>query len=94
VPYDAGDFEHCFEQRDVMASDELERAQAQAADGAALKNYVDAGMPLEIAVQEVWGWSEERAAQFTADRLEAIQREQMVAQSDVPADPAVAAVQQ
>jgi type VI protein secretion system component VasF len=71
-----------------MASDDLERAQAQLADGNALKAYVEAGMPLEIAVQEVWGWSEERAAQFTMDRLAAIQREQAIAAEDV-IEPAV-----
>jgi hypothetical protein len=86
--YAAGDFDHCFEQRDIMASDDLERAQAQLADGNALKAYVEAGMPLEIAVQEVMGWSEERAAQFTMDRLAAIQREQAIAAEDV-IEPAV-----
>jgi hypothetical protein len=86
--YDAGDFDHCFEQRDVMATDELERAQAQQADGYALKAYVEAGMPLEIAVQEIWGWSPERAAQFTVERLAALQREQTLATEDV-VDPGV-----
>jgi hypothetical protein len=87
--FENGDFEHCFEQRDVLATDELERAQAQLADGGALKAYVEAGMPLEVAVQEVWGWSEERAAQFTIARLAAIQREQTLATEDV-VEPAVA----
>lgn len=86
--YDAGDFEHCFEQRDVMSSDDLERAQAQQADGQALKNYTDAGMPLELALMEVWDWTPERAAQFTIDRLAAIQREQQLATEDV-VDPMV-----
>jgi hypothetical protein len=92
--YAAGDFEHCFEERDVLPNDELERAQAQQADGNALAQMTSAGMPLEMAVQEVFGWSEERAAQFTEDRLAAIQREQALAQSDVPADPTIAAVTQ
>lgn len=81
--FEGGDFEHGFEERDVLPNDELERAQAQQADGAALSAYVSAGMPLEVAVQEVWGWTPERAAQFTIDRLAAIQREQTMAQEDV-----------
>jgi hypothetical protein len=81
--YAAGDFEHCFEERDVLPNDELERAQAQQADGSALAQMVSAGVPLEMAVQEVFGWSAERAAQFTQDRMAAIQREQALAQEDV-----------
>jgi len=84
--FENGDFEHDFEERDVLPNDELERAQAQQADGMALQSYVAAGMPLEVAVQEVWGWSPERAAQFTVARLEAIQREQALAQEDVTQD--------
>jgi|SRR5579859_86525 len=84
--YEDGDFEHSFEERDILPNDELERAQAQQADGAALASYVSAGMPLEVAVQEVWGWTPERAAQFTVDRLEAIKREQALAQEDVTED--------
>jgi hypothetical protein len=86
--YAAGDFDHCFEERDVLPSDDLERAQAQLADGNALKAYTDAGVPTELAVQEVLGWSKERAAQFTIDRLAAIAREQAVAAEDV-VEPAV-----
>ncbi len=81
--FDAGDFEHCFEERDVLPNDELERAQSQQADGMALSSYVSAGMPIEMAVQEVFGWTAERAAQFTQDRLAAIAREQMMATEDV-----------
>jgi hypothetical protein len=81
--FENGDFEHAFEERDVLPNDELERAQAQQADGAALASYVSAGLPLEVAVQELWGWTPERAAQFTIDRLAAIQREQAMAQEDV-----------
>lgn len=92
--FDAGDFEHCFEERDVLPTDELERAQAQSFDGTALASMVTAGIPIEMAVQEVFGWSEERAAQFTVDRLAAIQREQALALSDVPADPTQAGITQ
>jgi hypothetical protein len=81
--FDNGDFEHSFEERDVLPNDELERAQAQQADGAALASYVGAGIPVEQAVQEIWGWSAERAAQFTVERLAAIQREQALATEDV-----------
>jgi hypothetical protein len=82
--FEQGDFDHALEERDVLPNDELERAQAQQADGAALQSMVTAGVPLEMAVQEVWGWTEERAAQFTADRLAAIEREQALATEDVP----------
>jgi hypothetical protein len=82
--YAAGDFEHCFEERDVLPNDELERAQAQQADGTALAQMVTAGMPIELALQEVFGWSEERSAKFTVDAAEAIKRGQMLAQEDVP----------
>jgi hypothetical protein len=60
-----------------MASDELERAQAQLADGNALKAYVEAGMPLEIAVQEVWGWSESarRSSRLTGSRPSSASRQ-------------------
>lgn len=81
--YANGDFDHSFEERDVLPNDELERAQAQQADGTALAQMTSAGVPLELAVQEVWGWTEERAAQFTVDRLAAIQREQVLAAEDV-----------
>lgn len=84
--FEDGDFEHRFEERDVLPNDELERAQSQQADGAALSAMVTAGVPLEMAAMQVWGWSEERAAQFTVDRLAAIQREQALATEDtVPA---------
>jgi hypothetical protein len=92
--FDAGDLEHCFEKRDVLPTDELERAQAQQADGTALGAYVTAGFTIEQAVIEVLGWSEEKAAQFTLDRTAAIQREQALAQSDMPADPAQTALAQ
>lgn len=82
--FERGDFEHSFEPRDVLPTDSLERAQTQQAEGLALKAYVEAGMSVELAVQEVLGWTPERAAQFTIDNLAAIQREQLVAQSDVP----------
>jgi hypothetical protein len=82
--YAAGDFEHCFTERDVLPNDELERAQAQQADGTALAQMTTAGIPLEMAVMEVFGWSAERAAQFTVDRLAAIQREQALSQEDLP----------
>lgn len=81
--FEEGDFEHRFEERDVLPNDELERAQAQQADGAALSAYVAAGIPIEMAVQEVFGWTPERAQQFTADRLAAIAREQALAAEDV-----------
>lgn len=74
--YDAGDLEHCFEKRDVLPADELERSQAQSFDGAALVSMVNAGIPIEMAVQEVFGWSDERAAQFAIDRAAAVKREQ------------------
>ncbi len=81
--FDRGDFEHSFEPRDVLPSDDLERGQAQQASAAALKALVEAGVPVEMAVMEVYGWSEERAAQFSVDRLAAIQREQVLVQEDV-----------
>lgn len=89
--FEDGDFDHAFEERDVLPNDELERAQSQQADGAALASYVNAGVPLELAVQQVWGWTAERAAQFTTDRLAAIEREQALAQEDV-LEPIVAPV--
>jgi hypothetical protein len=80
--FENGDFDHGFEERDVLPNDELERAQAQQADGTALASYVSAGIPIEMAVQEVFGWTPERAAQFTQDRLAAIAREQQLAADD------------
>ncbi len=81
--FEEGDFEHGFEERDVLPNDELERAQAQQADAQALQAYTASGVPVELAVQYLWGWSEERAEQFTKDRLAAIQREQQLATEDV-----------
>lgn len=78
-----GDFEHAFEERDVLPNDELERGQTEQAEGAALASLVAAGMPIEMAAQQVYGWTEERAAQFTAARLAAIQRQQALATEDV-----------
>jgi len=73
--YDRGDFEHAFEKRDVLPDDALERAQEQLANGTALKAYVEAGMSMEMAVQEVLGWTPEKAAQFSVENLAAKDRE-------------------
>jgi hypothetical protein len=83
--FEAGDFEHTFEERDVLPSDKLEDAQADQAEGAAIQSLVAAGVPVEMAIMMVKGWTEERAAQFTVERLAAIQREQALAQEDVVA---------
>jgi hypothetical protein len=81
--FEDGSFEHSFEQRDVLPSDDLERGQAALAAGQALAALVGASVPVELAVQEVYGWTPERAAQFTTERLAAIQREQVLATEDV-----------
>jgi hypothetical protein len=81
--FENGDFEHGFEERDVLPNDELERGQTEQAEGAAIASLVAAGMPIEMATMQVYGWTPERAAQFTEDRLAAIQREQALAQEDV-----------
>jgi hypothetical protein len=67
----------------VLPNDELERAQAQQADGTAIAQLVAATMPVEMAAARVYGWSDERAAQFTVDKVAAIQREQTLAAEDV-----------
>lgn len=84
--FEKGDFEHSFEPRDVLPSDDLERGQAALASAQALAALTAGGMPIELAVREVYGWSEERAAQFTEERLAAIQREQQLATEDMPPD--------
>lgn len=84
--FERGDFEHSFEKRDVMPSDALEDGQANQAEALAFKAYVEAGVPVEIVAQEVWGWTPERAAQFTIERTAAIKREQALVQEDVPPD--------
>lgn len=81
--YENGDFEHRFEERDVLPNDELERGQTEQAEGAAIASLVAAGMPIELATMQVYGWTPEKAAQFTVDRMEAMQREQDLAQEDV-----------
>jgi hypothetical protein len=81
--YEHGDLEHCFEERDVLPNDELERAQAEQADATAIAQLVAATIPVEMAAARVYGWSDERAAQFTVDKVAAIQREQTLAAEDV-----------
>jgi hypothetical protein len=78
-----GAFDHAFQQRDVLPTDAVEQGQAALASAQALQALTAAQMPIELAVQEVYGWSPERAQQFTADRLAAIQRQQALAQEDV-----------
>lgn len=81
--FEDGDFEHSFEERDVLPNDELERGQTEQAEGAAVQSLVAAGVPVEMAIMMVKGWTEAQAAQFTTDRLAAIEREQQLATEDV-----------
>jgi hypothetical protein len=87
--FERGDFDHEFEIRDVLPTDALEESQTHQARGQAIKSLVEAGMPIELATREVLGWTEEQAAQFTIERLTAIQREQVLAQEDVPDEPII-----
>lgn len=80
--YENGDLDHRFEERDVLPNDELERAQTQQAEGTAVAQLVLAGIPVEMAAQEVFGWTDERVAQFTKDAAEAIKRAQLLTQED------------
>jgi hypothetical protein len=86
--FDSGAFEHAFEARDILPTDDLEMAQTSQANAAALASMVAAGVPVEIGMVEIYGWTEEQAATFTQQRTEAIKREQALVQDDQPEEDA------
>lgn len=99
APYDLdsyarGDLDMAISPRPIMASSQMERAQEEQVIALAVQSFVAAGVPVEIAYQRVTGANDEQVAKFTVDRTAAIKREQALVQSDVPADPQLAAVQQ
>lgn len=82
--FDSGAFEHAFETRDVLPSDDQEKSLTSQANATATKSYVEAGMPIELAVRETLGWTEEETRLFTVERTAAIKREQALVQDDQP----------
>lgn len=60
--YDAGDFEHSFEQRDVIRPSEFERAEIG-------KIYVEMGVPVKTVLRRS-GWSEADLKEMDADKAE------------------------
>ena len=86
--FDSGAFEHGFEERDILPTDDLESAQTAQANATALSAMVAAGVPVEIGMMEIYGWTEEQAATFTQQRTEAIKREQALVQDDQPEEDA------
>ena len=57
--YAAGNREHSIAERPVFAKDPLDDAERAAAEFAAVKAAVDAGLAPEVALREL-GWSEEK----------------------------------
>jgi hypothetical protein len=92
--YQRGDLDMAISPRPIMPTSQLERAQEEMAAAQAVGAYVTAGMSLEMAMQRVCGLNDEELAQFTLNQAQAIQRAQTLAQSDVPADPMLAAATQ
>lgn len=60
--YDAGDFEHTFEQRDVIRPSEFERAEIG-------KTYFEMGVPTKTILRRS-GWSEVDLKELDADKAE------------------------
>jgi hypothetical protein len=92
--YVRGDLDHSIAPRPLITPTQQQRYSEQLAAGQAIQALTASGMSLEMAAQRVYGLNDDEVAMFTQERLAAIQREQALAQSDVPADPVVAAVRQ
>lgn len=92
--YARGDLDMAIAPRPIMAASQQEKVQSEQTIGLALQAFVAAGVPIEIAYARVTGANPEEIAMFTMNRTAAIQREQMLAQTDMPVDPAMAAVVQ
>jgi hypothetical protein len=92
--YVRGDLDIGIAPRPLIAPTQAQRFSEQLNAAQALQALTAAGMTLEMAAQRVYGLNEDEVAQFTMEHLAAIQREQTLAQSDVPVDPVVATVQQ
>ena len=67
--YDAGDFEHGFESRDVLPLTDEEKAATEKAQAEADRARVDLGIPLTVVLRER-GYSEEEIDQFAVLRSE------------------------
>lgn len=90
--FEAGDFVHSFEPRDVLPADELERSTTEQAFAQAAATWVTAGLPLAEWLRRERGWSDDDLKALGQARLEEIQRQQMLALDDLP-EGDVAAVQ-
>jgi hypothetical protein len=92
--YERGDLDFGIAPRPLVMPTQQQRFQEQLTAAQAIQQYTSAGMPVEIAYKLVTNASDEELAMFTQDRMAAIQRQQVLAQSDIPSDPTVAAIRQ
>jgi hypothetical protein len=72
--FDAGDFEHTFAPREIFPSSDLEDATAEQARAAAVKGWVDAGLPLGAALVRAGGYTETEAAELVVQQADAVER--------------------
>lgn len=90
--YEAGQLDFSLLPRPLLSPTTRERLEDGQIRASTIKTLVESGYPVELAVASVDGLAPDapELAAFTRDRLAAIQREQTLAQSDVPVDPALA----
>lgn len=81
--YEAGDLDIEIQPRPLVPIVETERWDAEQKRAQALTTYVNAGIPVEVAMPWV-GFSEEDVKSITIDSVAAIDRAQRLAQNDLP----------
>jgi hypothetical protein len=87
--FDAGDFEHTFEDADIIPLSDLEEAQTEAMDAQAFATWTTAGLP-EIEALQRAGYTKQEATRIvrvmTQQADEAMQRQQEMMASQPPQD--------
>jgi hypothetical protein len=82
--YERGELDFSIAPRPIVGTTQSERDQQSLTRATAAAAWVNAGLPLEVALRTEFGWSEEAVNALTVDRLAAIKRQQALATEDVP----------
>ncbi len=70
--YEQGDFEHAFKPRDIFPSSDVEDAQAELTRAQSYQALVSSGFPAGAALQRVFGYTEDEAAELVTAQADAI----------------------
>lgn len=72
--FEQGDFEHTFEEREVIALSDVEEAQSDLTKAQTYQALISAGLPVGEALQRALGYTEEEAADLMTAQANAVER--------------------